>query len=383
MRVLVLESVSGIRREVDPKLFPEGFAMLRTMTNEFSDAGFDVVSTLNRKAKELAKWLDVDNLYDHDGLDKAIRSNPDAALVMAPEKGGELEHIVSKLREEGISVLGAEKRPINISGDKWLTYNILKERIPQPRTSVYPSKDDSELIKPRDGVGGGDVQVEPSGPFSASGNLLFQEFIEGEHVSCCLLMKEGKGEVLSVNKQEIMIRDGGLEYYGNSIPFTHEQEEACAETALKAAEILHMHGYCGVDLVLSEVPYFVELNPRPTTSFIGLARILQTNLGSLLVETIADDSDIPKPQLEGCSVIRIPKTKKKVKIETDELEELRKIPEVFAPPFATDGWLEEGAEVFVTVGTGNSFEKAEGKLKERAKEALERIGVEENAVAWP
>lgn len=47
MKVLVLEYTVGLKESVDSRLFPEGFGMLRTMVNEFKEAGFEVITTLH------------------------------------------------------------------------------------------------------------------------------------------------------------------------------------------------------------------------------------------------------------------------------------------------------------------------------------------------
>ena len=380
LRILILESVSGLRREIDPRLLPEGFAMLRTMVKEFSEAGFDVLTTLNKRLKKFAGWLDADVLLNR-SLEGAIEEGPDAALVIAPEKGGELERIVQKLRKKGIGSLNAGREALRISGNKWLTYSAIKRKVPQPKTwRTLPRFKGQILVKPVNGAGCEGIRFSSSHPH-ASG-MIFQEFINGEHASCCLLMGEGGGTVLSVNKQEIVIHGGGFGYFGSEIPLEHELAGECAEIALRTAEALNLRGFCGVDLVVDEVPNFVELNPRVTTSFIALAEVLKANLGEILIDVMVNGASAPKPKLRGHSILRIPRTRSDIKINEERLSELREIPGVVAPPFALNGCVKKGSTMFVAVESGKTARGAERRLGRTLDEASSLLGVEMDALGW-
>lgn len=356
--------------------------MLRTMVDEFSEAGFDVITVLNRKLKPLAGWLDANVLFKQDGLGEVLRCRPDASLIIAPEKGRELEQITAKLRRKGVAVLGAREGAIRASADKWLTYLALKGKVPQPKTWRKPPNTGGQiLIKPADGVGCEGIRL-----FTSSSKIectIFQEFLKGEHASCCLLMGEGRGVALSVNKQEIVTQEGGFEYFGGEVPLNHRSEEKCAEIALSAAKALNLRGYCGVDLIVGEVPYFIELNPRVTTSFIALAQVLQANLGKLLVDVLVESNSPPKPKLRGHSLMRIPRAKSDVRIDVKKLSELREIPGIIAPPFASDGDLKEGSPMLLAARSGGSVKAARSRLVDTIEEALAHLGVDGSAIAWP
>lgn len=386
MKVLVLESVSGLHERVESELFPEGFAILRALTGEFSEAGIETVSTINNNAgQEYEKWLRADELFNHDEINRAVESDPDAALVVAPETNGELRRITERLEREEIPVLGPGGNSIGVSGDKWSTYGRLREKIPQPKTWFRPPNLEGPMVsKPRFGVGSEGVRIESS-PSENKRNKIFQEYIEGEHLSSCLLLGEDEGVVLSLNRQIMRSQKGEISYSGNVIPFEGPNSERveCGKLALEAAESLEMRGFCGVDLVLSETPYFIEANPRVTTSFVGLTRIAQKNLGELLIETLLEGEKIERPELEGVSILKIPELRRKTDIDVKSLEELEDIPEIFAPPFPHRGCLESGDELFVSVGHGSSREEAEKSLEEGIEKALRVLEVDKDDIAWP
>ena len=381
MRILILESVSGgLHPEIDVRLLSEGFAMLRTMASEFSDGGFDVITILDKRLGELANWLDAKVLMSRNGLDAVLGCRPDAALVIAPEKERELEGITAKLRKRGVEVLGPQAETIRICANKWLTHRMPYEVVPQPKTWKEPRATGRVLIKPVDGIGCEGIRFATSS--RGSTGVIFQEFLEGEHASCCLMMEKGKGIALSVNRQEIVIKQDRFTYVGGAIPFDHPLQEKCAEIALKAAKCLGLRGYCGVDLVVGDSPYFIEANPRVTTSFVALARVLRANLGKILVNALIDDAAVPKPQLDGCSLVKIPRAKGNTKINVDKLSKLREIPGVVSPPFTFNGNLQKGSPLFVVAESGSTIEDAEHKFESTLNEAAALVGVDLDAIAW-
>ena len=379
MRILILESLSGLRTEIDPRLLPEGFAMLRTMVNEFSVAGFEVFTVLNKRLERFGGWFQADVIFDG-RLKEALRLKPDVALVIAPEGRGELERITARLRKNRIKVLGSKEEAIRISGNKWLTYLALKGKVNQPKTwNTLPEFDGKLLTKPLDGVGCEGIEFFSS---ARTDHVFFQEFVKGEHASCCLLMHGGDGTVLSVNKQEIRISDGRFRYSGSGIPLKHKRAKECAGTALESARALNLRGFCGVDLVVDEVPYVIELNPRVTTSFIALPRVLGTNLGEILVDTLVDGAPISEPKLMGHSIVRILRAGRDLEVGVSELDGLRELPGIAAPPPALDGCVKKGSVIFVAVGSGKSARGAERDLRRTVLESCALLGVEADAIAW-
>lgn len=354
--------------------------MLRTMVSEFSEAGFDVVTTLDKRLVWLADWLDADVRVNRGGLSAALKCGPDAALVIAPERGRELEGIVTKLMKVGVTVLGSKANVIRTCADKWLTYNALEGTVPQPRTWKKGKSAERVLTKPVDGVGCEGIKFIT--PPHESESALFQEFVEGEHASCCLLMGEEGGTVLSVNKQEIAIRQNQFRYVGSTIPLDHPLKEKCVEIALKAAEHLNLRGYCGIDFVIGGYPYFIEANPRVTTTFVALAQMSRANLGKILVDMLIDGATLPKLQLKGYSLVRIPKVRKNMSINVKKLGKLREILGVISPPLTLNGKLQKGSPLLVLAGAGRTLENVRHKLEGTLDEAAALIGVNRDAIAW-
>ena len=62
-------------------------------------------------------------------------------------------------------------------------------------------------------------------------------------------------------------------------------------------------GYVGVDLVIGDNgPVVLEVNPRLTTSYIGLSRSIGHNVAELLLRLAADPGGLPGHFFSGYSV---------------------------------------------------------------------------------
>jgi len=53
--------------------------------------------------------------------------------------------------------------------------------------------------------------------------------------------------------------------------------------AKKATEALGLRGYAGIDFVLGEQPRAVDVNARPTSSIIGIVRVMKEEIGELML----------------------------------------------------------------------------------------------------
>lgn len=381
MRILVIEYTVGLKESVDSRLFPEGFAMLRTMLREFKEAGHEVITTLHRDLDEFDEWLETDQIFREAELEEAVDQDPDAVLPIAP--GGKLQDITKRMKEEGIAVLGADEGPIEISRDKWSTYKALEGKVPQPTTWEDLPTDLEEIVKkPRVGESCVGMELISPSKYTSSGKDIFQKYVQGTHGSACMLARDGEATVLSINKQRIVRKDGGFEYMGGEIPLSGHPIKECSKIASGAAEKLNLSGYCGVDFVIGDSPYFVEINPRLTTSFVGLPPILDENLGEMAVDVLINGESLPNPSLRGYSAIKIPKLRRDVEMESRNLGKLRKIPEIISPPFAPEGHLKEGSTIFMAIGYGDNYVKVEKELDKKIKKALGFLEVEEDAVRW-
>ena len=115
-----------------------------------------------------------------------------------------------------------------------------------------------------------------------------QEFIEGSSASVSLICADAKALPVSLNLQDITFAppEGVSSYNGGLVPFEHPLKEEAFEAAKRVAESFGgLRGYVGVDVILAEKGVFiVEVNPRLTTSYVGLRRVADFNVADAIVD---------------------------------------------------------------------------------------------------
>ena len=138
---------------------------------------------------------------------------------------------------------------------------------------------------------------------SKSSRFVAQEFIEGESVSVSLLATENKALAISLNTQNITMAgpEAFSSYNGGCIPFDHPLKQEAFDLAEKVVESFHgLQGYVGVDLVLAQdKPYVVDVNPRLTTSYVGLRKVVNFNLAEAIENAVLKGKLPVKPENRG------------------------------------------------------------------------------------
>jgi predicted ATP-grasp superfamily ATP-dependent carboligase len=122
-----------------------------------------------------------------------------------------------------------------------------------------------------------------------------QEYIKGDCLSVSLIASRVVGEaclyfsgisplVLAINRQNIKIDGGGVFHYlGGETPIDHPRSAEIIQIAQKTVSVLGCQGYCGVDVIVSDKVYVVDVNPRITTSLIGITACMREEIAELLV----------------------------------------------------------------------------------------------------
>lgn len=255
----------------DPSLAHEGAAMLSVLSASFERCGYEVVIP-----------------GPGDFGDEITRLAPlcDMGLVIAPDP------VLSKytfLLEQSTHNLGSGFMTAALCANKVKTGKILGDNgVPVPGDAGTGMR----VIKPIRGCGAQGVRLSEDQPEDGE---FAQQFIKGENYSvslipnrvigdACLYFSGNPPAVLAVNRQEIKIgEDGSFRYLGGETPVHPEQENEIIGTAKKAVSVLGCQGYCGVDVVVADKVYVVDVNPRITTSLVGIAACMKEEIAALLV----------------------------------------------------------------------------------------------------
>jgi predicted ATP-grasp superfamily ATP-dependent carboligase len=89
--------------------------------------------------------------------------------------------------------------------------------------------------------------------------------------------------------KQVLSDDGCFRYCGGQLPLPEPPDDRARRLALAAVRTLPKpQGYLGVDLVLGDDPQghgdaIIEINPRLTTSYVGLRALARENLAGAML----------------------------------------------------------------------------------------------------
>lgn len=294
--------------------------MLRALLLDFlSLQDHKVITTLDHRLRaklclpQGCRVVEVRGNYQ--GIFSSLVEEAEAILILAPETDGILADLTALVEEGGKLLLGSSREAVIATGDKAIAYQRLSGLgVPTPETYKIPFSEDPfpaierlgypVVIKPIDGVGCQGIfvirkeeEVQPALSALRRGTakdcFLLQRYIEGIHASVSLLGNGQEALPLTLNAQEIRGRRR-LRYRGGLTPFQHRLKEKAFESVQGIpSAIKGLKGYFGVDVVLTdEEAFIIEINPRLTTSYVGVRRVVKLNLALAILN--ASQGSLPK-----------------------------------------------------------------------------------------
>ena len=272
----------------------EGTAMRRAIARDFTALAsreIKVVMTLDARLRaEPGPW-DLVPIADgeHPGRLRALAGSADFTVLVAPETSGVLAGLTRDLELAGARLLGSRAPAVDLAGNKLhLAAHLRSLGIDAPFSQrVVPSEGLPQhgpypaVLKPVDGAGSMDTFYlkGPAGLPAAVRKLpeaLFQPFVPGEPMSASFLVSpDAQAWLIGMGRQRMEIADGQFRYGGGEIPVFCAGAAEQVRRAVTAVEGLR--GFVGVDFVWDEKRHdatILEINPRPTTSLVGLCRLL-------------------------------------------------------------------------------------------------------------
>lgn len=291
MKILVAEYAVGEGME---EYMLEGKAMLGTLVRSFTACGHEVLFPSS------GTKIDAGTAVKTEGFEKTLEKLSricDAGLVIAPDEiAGDFTEII----EENTVNLGCPSDSVRLCADKLeSTRKLMMNNIPVPETIGKGNYKGDFIIKPRFGCASEGIYRSSEGFLKE--DSIATKFLEGEHISASIIT--GKTQLLiTVNRQLIDMNDR-ISYKGGIVPYQCERREEISEVAKNTMLTLGCKGYAGVDMVLADKPYVVDVNPRPTTSIIGITRVLKTEIADLILK--ARFGELPEHvEVNGCFTFR-------------------------------------------------------------------------------
>ena len=400
MNLLIFEYMSGggyANQKLSSSILSEGYGMLRSLISDCKAAGHNVTTLLDSRLKafnppnEADQKVSVSSPHELSAKLEELSAMADAVYVIAPESSQVLEKLVEKVEAAGGTSLNCEADAIRRVSNKMTVYETMKKRgLKVPETVLVDIREKTENIerltkelgyplvfKPLDGVScGGLSLVKDEGDIagavkkvaheSRSKQFIAQKVIRGKAASACAIATGDKAVAVTLNRQLVTLAlpDEESEYYGGVVPFDHSLEKEAIEAAERAVEwIGGLKGYVGVDMILTEEDAMVlEVNPRLTTSYVGLRRVTNFNPAEAIFDATIG-RELPKNvQSRGYAFF----SKVEIPPLPQIITETYKLKDVISPPFPIEG----NRSAYALIATVSPSPKGAESAFYRAKKRL-------------
>lgn len=311
MKVGIVEYFNGSAPYLDEELLLEGYAMLKSTVDDFLATGASVSTILDRRLKCGYGLDSVQVIWSSDSSEfernlASLAQDVDYMLLIAPE------YLLPTFLERLGSAESFNSSPdaIRLVSDKCLLAQKLVEAgVEVPESACFEGYDAAVrsfcsdvgypiAVKPVVGAGCEGLSIvkceedleealKRAQRSSPNGRVIVQRWCEGLAASVSLIVYEDGILPISLNRQIIKVGapNQASTYLGGVVPLPHILTERSFEAASKAVSVFRgLKGYVGVDLVLADRPFVLEVNPRITVSYLGLSRVLEGGVARLMVK---------------------------------------------------------------------------------------------------
>lgn len=262
-------------------------------------AMFEAVVEDARKLEPDIEVLTITQDSGHSTQDFFAQS--DYALIIAPEFDGILERLARQARVAGCKLLGSSPEAIHKTADKWELYQHWRSReVPTPETWLPPNlpAETGRFVK-KHRWGAGSLGLGWWMPGDAiPDNHLVQQYAPGTPVSLSVLISP-RGEITPLCPAfQSISTDGEFSYLGGRLVSRKEQGLRIDKLSrLALLKIDGLQGYVGIDVVLGHhengsEDVVLEINPRLTTSYLGLRQATNLNLIQCMLKVVIRDKPL-------------------------------------------------------------------------------------------
>ena len=318
MKLLIFEFITGggfSQQELPKSLLNEGRLMLDALIADLiCIESLDLTLLLDWRCQHIVfpdkiNIIWVSKTQNIDDLLPNLIDDVDLVWPIAPEIDQALTKISIWVESKGKRLVNSSSKAVEICSDKLLTIQTLHNNGLPVVTSTQLDRFVKTMagewvIKPKDGAGCLDSYFITNqhefdralSLISQPENYIIQPYRQGESLSLSCLFKDGKAELICCNRQQVSINKGVFELKACEVNISTNQLERYQKLIDKAAQsISGLWGYVGIDLIQPDNsdPLILEINPRLTTSYVGIYPATGINIGRAVIDMLGGDV---KPQ---------------------------------------------------------------------------------------
>jgi predicted ATP-grasp superfamily ATP-dependent carboligase len=250
---------------------------------------------------------------DFESAFKSMLLQVDLVWLIAPETDGVLLELSEFCYEADVIFLGCEFDSMLVGTSKSMAFEALQEA----KVNTLPVITGDDYIadeafihainiqpqgrwvaKPEDGAGCEGIRIFDDLQTLMDWlkldekylNYLVQPYQQGISASFAMLCRNGKGWLLSCNQQHLVIDTDMFSLKGITVNGTQAYWQRFETLARKIAKMLpDAAGYIGVDVIIdtdNDKIYVLEINPRLTSSYVGLRAAIGQNPAKIILDSI-------------------------------------------------------------------------------------------------
>jgi predicted ATP-grasp superfamily ATP-dependent carboligase len=320
MNVFVYEHITSgalINESLPASLAHEGNQMLAAIVHDMAllkdikllilrDSRLEPLSEINICAGYQCIVIDNERAFKQHYTDSVKEA--DAVIIIAPETDELLQNLQQSVLNHNTLLLGCRPTATHICSDKIICYQqLLSNNVVTPHTISANEWSQNSfnsstgfVVKPLAGAGCidtlffADSSAVTTYLTSSSldlNKIIIQAYIEGNAISLSILCDDQASRVLAINQQHIQLKDGQLSFQGCTVNGTTEIQFNLNQATTIADKTHHaipgLWGFIGIDLIVTDnESYVVDINPRITTSYVGLHQSLNVNPAQLLLTMV-------------------------------------------------------------------------------------------------
>ena len=307
MRVFVYEYLTALGIGSDPAdplhgMYREGQAMRDAVAGDFERLPDTQAVTLGGVGPD-----------DEEELFRRTVRSCDRTILIAPEFDGILEQRCRWVYQNLGQLLGPREGPVSFTADKLLMAE--RWRRVHVRTPATTDREPTGceafpvVWKPQHGAGStatfllestADV-VRTKAVRAAERHtapMILQQYVPGRAASVSFLCGPAGYRPLLAGAQ-LLTDDGRFQYLGGELPLPPDLALRAGLLATRAVGCVSgLVGFVGVDVVLGDAgdgsaDHAIEINPRLTTSYVGLRELAEFNLAAAMLDA-ADGKPLPE-----------------------------------------------------------------------------------------
>lgn len=316
MRILVVEFVTGggmpSETAIPASLAREGDLMLHALLADLLEVpGVAVTVTRDARLPPLTapvRSITITDPRESWSLWEDLARQADGVWPIAPETDGALERFSRMVEASGRRLLNSRADAVAVASSKAATTAVLAAAglpvVPVWRVGAVAADGPPEtgpwVVKPDDGAGCIDTRLIRDhadwrvwlGETDRSG-FVAQPFQPGTPASLSMLCRGGRAWPLTANRQTVSLSGGRFSYSGGIVGGMALTPTLTDLAQGVAAALPGLFGCVGVDVIVGpDGPTIIEVNPRLTTSFVGVRRATGLNVAAAVLD-LSRDPPVP------------------------------------------------------------------------------------------